>query len=115
MSELQEDTFGWRHITLEVVARQVSAALGVPLELHDSSFRGGDYYRWDGTHGEELILQSNVLDADGIPDVEEFPDHSVLLYATELPTEWLEQLAAVPGAESLPSAASPPSTDPLPE
>jgi len=50
--------FGSTSDDLPRLARELSARLGVTFELHDSSFRGGDYYRARTERGE-MILQNN--------------------------------------------------------
>lgn len=58
MSVLQ-DLYGSDIESLEVARIWVENALGITLAAHDSLYRGGDYYRWDGPGGEELVLQIN--------------------------------------------------------
>jgi hypothetical protein len=52
--------------TLSEAADAVGSAIGVPLELHDSSFYGDDYYvaRRDE---DEVIMLENFLEEDGEP------------------------------------------------
>jgi hypothetical protein len=72
--------FGFVAGTLESITSEVGIALGVKFQLHDSQFRGGDYYRFES--GPELyILQRN--NDGGSPDEpaeEEFGNYPVLLY-----------------------------------
>jgi hypothetical protein len=95
------DTYGWLEADLDAVADAVGQALEVPIEPRSSLYRG-EYYNWRGTGKAHIVLQENVVEeADGLPTDDEFPDHAVLLYASNLPREWFDRIAAVPGAQWL--------------
>jgi cytosine/adenosine deaminase-related metal-dependent hydrolase len=94
------DLYGWRGLNLQVARLRVEAALGVTLELHDSIYRGGDYYRTGPKFGESFILQTNrELEELMEPS---FPEHDVLLYVdlAEEPTA-IEACLKPTGAELL--------------
>jgi hypothetical protein len=52
--------------TLADAADAVANAIGVSLELHDSSFYGGDYYAAHHDLGEVVLLENHMED-DGEP------------------------------------------------
>jgi hypothetical protein len=47
-------------------AEAVGRAIGLPLELHDSSYYGGDYYRVERALDQVIVLENYVED-DGEP------------------------------------------------
>jgi hypothetical protein len=81
---------------LEAARRIFEAALSVTMELHDSSWRGGDYFLGLGDRNERFILQRNRLAGDE-PAEERHPNVNVILYveSTNRSPEILELLAAV--------------------
>jgi hypothetical protein len=91
------DLYGWTELSLDEAATQVRAALNVVLELHDSSYRGGDYYLWRSEKGEELIIQRNFEDEDGYLAEQDHPSYATLLYASGSDAETLAALANMPG------------------
>lgn len=97
----REVLYGRRTGDIHGRAREIEAALGIGLELHDSLFRGGDYYR--NPHGEyEIILQENFPDHyDGELAEPDHPDHALLLYANGSDGRYEEILNALPGLERL--------------
>jgi len=55
--------YGFRSLSLELAAEQVSKLLGLAFRPHSSSYRGGDYFRVEVSEGA-VYLQRNfdVLD-----------------------------------------------------
>jgi hypothetical protein len=100
------DTYGWLVADIDGVAREIEQMLSIQLEPRDSLYRG-EYYAWGGDSGADLILQQNFMEDDGLRVDSEYPDHIVLLYASELPDEWFDRLARLPGAERLESRILP--------
>src|ERR671939_184037 len=99
MSGHRYDTYGWLAADIDRVARDIEQLLSIQLEPRDSLYRG-EYYGWRGGGGAHLILQENFIEEDdGLPTDLENPDHRVLLYASELPDEWFDRLARLPGGE----------------
>ncbi|HVN13211.1 MAG TPA: hypothetical protein VMT69_14035 [Kineosporiaceae bacterium] len=97
------DEYGWTDRQIDQVAADIGDVLAIEFEARNSLYRG-DYYRWHGPGEEDLILQENfVEDDDGLPTDDRHPHHVVLLYASRLPHEWFDRLAAIPGAERLAS------------
>jgi hypothetical protein len=72
--------FGFKDHPIEALKSAVSIALGITLELHDSLWRGGDYYGYE--HGAESIFleRNNDGGQPEEPAEEDFPDYPVLLY-----------------------------------
>ncbi|MGH3916428.1 MAG: hypothetical protein ACRDTC_23915 [Pseudonocardiaceae bacterium] len=77
------DLYGSRLLSLDDAARRLEAALGLVIQRHDSSYRGGDYYRGSGDAVEEVIVQQNFEDEEGYLAEPDFPDHEILVYVTE--------------------------------
>lgn len=67
------DLHGWRSLPLAQVAQRLTALLGIPLELHDSDYLGGEYYRGGDDAVEEPTVQPNVEDEDGYLMELDFP------------------------------------------
>jgi hypothetical protein len=65
--------FGLTATELDDGRAMVEGAVGLRMELHDSSFYGGDYFRGRGPGDEELILRYNYDDLD---DEWTEPDHA---------------------------------------
>jgi hypothetical protein len=106
MSGHRFDTYGWTAADIDDIAREVERRLPIRMQPHDSLYRG-EYYGWRGG-GAHLILQQNVSDQDdGMPTDSQYPGHAVLLYASELPDEWFEQLSTLPGVQRLESIVLP--------
>ena len=98
---LRFETFGWRDGHLDDIAAKVGRMLVIQLEPRSSLYRG-EYYRWRGAGAADLILQDNFVEEDdGLRTDDEFPDHVVLLYASNLPRRWFERIATIDGAERL--------------
>ncbi len=51
--------FGLRLKDLKAARTLVEGALGLPLAEHESAYRAGEYYRFNGPGLEEVILQHN--------------------------------------------------------
>lgn len=64
---------------LEGARQLLEDKLKVTLTLHDSSWRGGDYYLGFGIDNERFTLQRNRLGNTEAAE-EEFPDIDVILY-----------------------------------
>ena len=74
-------TLGINSNDLEAIAPVIAAALGLQFRPHESSFRGGNYYRAETVHGT-VLLQSNC-DADAVseePFEDDWPIDRLVLY-----------------------------------
>ena len=78
--------FGFSSTKLEPVAKALEAALKVRFDLHESSFRGGDYYLADGAP-VKLFLQTNYDLLDKDPFEENWPSGQTILYVPGADTE----------------------------
>jgi hypothetical protein len=107
MNAYRDYLYGWRHADLARAAQQVSRTLAVRLELRISPFRGGDYYTWRGERGAEIIVQHNFRDEYGEFEVQRFPAHPVLLYASGLSEHAYEILGQLDAVELLESRTLP--------
>jgi len=76
------DLYGWQSLLPSEAAKRLAALPGVVLQLHDSSYRGGEYYRGGSDSAEELIVQHNFRDEDGHLAEPEFPDYKTIVYVT---------------------------------
>lgn len=74
------DTYGFRDMDLTQVCHLLEPILQVRFASHDSHFRGGEYYRYD----DKFILQKNWDSLDNRPIEADYPDVTVLLYASDL-------------------------------
>lgn len=71
-------TYGLRSQTVEQAAASVGELLGVSFELHDSSFRGGDYFLAEAPEGT-IYVQSNLDVLDDEPFEAAWPSDQFLL------------------------------------
>jgi hypothetical protein len=75
--------FGIDGEDLQDARARIERALGIRMELHDSDYLCGDYYRFGRVGGENFILQKNFDEVEGEwtdPGCTEF---GLLLYASE--------------------------------
>ncbi|MDP8968243.1 MAG: hypothetical protein M3N04_06565 [Actinomycetota bacterium] len=61
-----ETLYVWEHGTAAAAAGAVGEALGLELELRDSSFYGGDYFTVERDL-EQVIVLENYVEDDGEP------------------------------------------------
>ena len=74
------DLYGSTSQALDDIRSSVEKALGVTFEARESSYQGGDYYRYGPAAGEHFVLKSNVDPYDGEPAETRFPQYPTLLY-----------------------------------
>ena len=81
---------------LEHARKLLEERLQIAFAMHDSAWRGGDYFMATGSDGETYILQRNVI-ANSEPAVEEFRDIDTILHVewTNRSAELLETLQAL--------------------
>jgi hypothetical protein len=58
------DLYGISLGTLEGARQAIQKALGMTLKAHESSYRGGKYFRLHDVGREHFILQRNYIDTD---------------------------------------------------
>src|SRR4051794_5325935 len=76
--------YGWNALSISVAAERLRRVVPLPLSGRHGT-RRGEYYRWSGADGADLLLQANVPDEDGLPLEPDAPAHAPLVYATGLP------------------------------
>lgn len=81
----QFDLYGWRTLPLAVAVQRLTDLLGIPFELHESSYVG-EYYLSRGEVAEKLTVQSNFEDEEGYLIEPDFQGYRTLVYVTA-PTE----------------------------
>ena len=81
--------------TLAEAADAVGSAIGVPLQLHDSSFYGADYYVAQRDLDEGILLE-NYLEDDDEPFFRTQPVGAICVQVSGF-DEARGRLAAVPG------------------
>lgn len=95
-------TYGVRLQTLKEATAVVAEVLGVSFELHDSSFRGGDYFLADVPEGT-IYIQSNLDILDDELFEESWPRDQHLLYFDGLDddnwTRWVKLLTPLEASE----------------
>lgn len=74
------DLYGFNSKDLEGTAKEVAECLAIEFASHDSSYRGGAYYRSGKAGSEEFILQRNLDFMDSEPIEASFPEYPLLLY-----------------------------------
>jgi hypothetical protein len=76
------DLYGSKSLSIAQLRAAVEAALAAPFVLHDSSYRGGDYFFAGDLRGETLVVQRNRIAGSG-EDIEfakpAFADYAVIL------------------------------------
>jgi hypothetical protein len=74
------DLYGLYSDDLDSLAGIIGQVLGITFIPHDSSYRGGAYYRFGTPGQEELILQRNYDEIDQEVVESEFGAYPFLLY-----------------------------------
>jgi hypothetical protein len=87
-------------VPLPVAAERLRQVLPVPLARRRGA-RRGEYYRWSGDGGADLLVQANVVDEAGIPVEPLAAAYEALVYATDLPAGLQAALADVDGLRLL--------------
>jgi len=62
---------------------RIERALGIRMELHESGYRCGEYYRLGDVGAEHFILQKNLDDVEGEWTEPGCMDSGLLLYVNE--------------------------------
>lgn len=75
--------FGIRGDDLQAARSRVEHALGFKLDLHESGYRCGEYYRLGDVGGEHFILQKNYDEVEGEWTEPTCKEYGILLYANE--------------------------------
>jgi hypothetical protein len=98
--------YGWRTHDIDAVAGALSTALGIEFEPHDSLYLG-DYYLWppsrqrEGRRAELRLLANFFDEIDQELAYPEYPEHGVLLDATDVPDDWSRLILGLPATELL--------------
>jgi len=95
------DLYGWRAMPLPQACALIARALGVEFELHESGYRGGDYYRSARHERPEVIVQPNFEDDEGYLSEGRFADYETLVYINGSNDEVATTLASIEGLDFL--------------
>jgi hypothetical protein len=71
--------FGFTSTQLTHVTQHLETLFNVHFELHESDWRGGDYYRAELPYGE-ILVQNNYDLMDKEPFEEDWPEKRVIVY-----------------------------------
>jgi len=74
------DLYGFISDDLNELAKSLEHRLSVLFTLHESSYRGGTYYRSGIPGQEEFILQRNYDPLENELAEPEFPEYPIILY-----------------------------------
>jgi len=92
--------YGLRSDTLQQAAKTVGEVFGLRFDIHDSSYRGGDYFRVDVPEGT-IYIQSNYDVLEQGPFEESWPSNQFLLYFDGLDDEnWLQYTKRIASLEA---------------
>lgn len=75
----KSNLFGVAAIDLDAARASVEHVLSAVMEMHESEYRGGDYFLLE-KEGAKLVLQTNFTEDDGEVTEAEYPDAGILLY-----------------------------------
>ncbi|MER7112302.1 hypothetical protein [Streptomyces sp. NPDC000229] len=91
MSSNFYELYGAKGLDIHEVRDLIAQRLGVPFEEHESSYKGGVYYRHsDGDR--ELTVEMNWTDEDGYLSEPHHEEYAVLVYATRVEANFQERL-----------------------
>lgn len=73
------DLYGIKKLNLQTARSIIERALGISFQTHESSWRGGEYFRCGAKGEESFVLQLNMCDDDEPAEID-FPQYLILLY-----------------------------------
>jgi hypothetical protein len=104
MTETYE-VYGSKGLTLPELRDAIEQALGIRFRLHESLYKGGDYFRVGEWGGEEIVVQLNRFEFEGEDEIAEagFPEYPVILSIewTRRGHELQQRLATIAGLDFL--------------
>ncbi len=99
------DLYGSHSLSLVELREAAEGCLGIRFTLHDSIYRGGDYFRSGDIGGEEFVIQLNRFEYENEEEIAEpaYADYLVIFRIgwTERGDELREKLRKVPGLDFL--------------
>ncbi|MFI1256500.1 hypothetical protein ACH4U6_22390 [Streptomyces netropsis] len=72
--------YGAKFSSLKEAAEIMAAALGLEFSLHESSYRGGEYFRAHSKGFDKMTVEANWEDSEGYLAEPDYADHSILVY-----------------------------------
>lgn len=84
------DIYGQESSDFKMLLIAIERALSIQFEVHQSYYRGGEYYKFVGDDGENFILQKNFNPIEAEWTERDFEEMGVILYVNE--TERSEKL-----------------------
>jgi hypothetical protein len=96
------DLYGTRNLSTSELRQKAEKILGVKFNLHDSAYRGGEYFRaGELGGGEEFVIQLNNFKFAGESETAEpdYPEYPVILQIswTERGDELRNELSGIVG------------------
>lgn len=86
--------YGVKAQTIDEAAKLVERILGVQFQRRNSLHMGGNYYKYrDRTNSRSMILKGNNTEDLNELDEEDFPQHKILLYVENVPSDALFNVA----------------------
>lgn len=79
------DLYGSKALSLEQLRLAVERKIGVSFSRHESSYFGGDYFRFGDPRAEEFVIHTNFVDEDGEFLESDCPEYSSLLEVNASP------------------------------
>ncbi|WP_307070537.1 hypothetical protein [Streptomyces sp. B3I8] len=79
----------------------LSASLGIRFDTRESGFKGGEYYLARVGGSGKVTIEANWVDDEGYLAEPDFPNHSTLVYATDLDARMLSALENAAGLPCL--------------
>ncbi|MBM0280190.1 hypothetical protein [Pseudomonas chlororaphis] len=74
------DLYGFKSLSVLEARSKIEERLGFSFEERESSYQGGDYYKFGDKGEESFVLKRNVDPFDGEPVEQIFSEYPVLLY-----------------------------------
>jgi hypothetical protein len=99
------DLYGAMNFSMNELRGEVEKVVGIKFDLHDSAYRGGEYFRAGALGGEEFVIQLNHFEFEGEPEIAEpqYSDYPVILQVawTERGDDLRKKLRDIAGLEFL--------------
>ncbi|GGY07279.1 hypothetical protein GCM10010510_61530 [Streptomyces anandii JCM 4720] len=95
--------YGMKSTAVEEAVVAISNALQVTFELRESSYKGGQYFRYRDNGGWDVSIESHWQDEDGLLAKPDFSEYSVLIYVNEVPLEVEGKFDRIPSIRKLES------------
>ena len=77
------DLYGFLSDDINGARNFLESTLDIKFAIRDSTYQGGEYFKWGSPNDESFVLKRNVDPIDGEPAEMAFPEHKILFYVND--------------------------------